>query len=147
MYYRPLKLIPLVLIFLLFTAACGESSSLTIDDLPQFSFNEKLPGESVLADGMVAEVQETAQQQGLTAQAKIFAVTTDTTFEGVKSFYMRELGTVWVEDPALAKDQQGFQTAGWRFGGQSGEESVVVTLVDDPLSGEKVLIVVLFSGQ
>ncbi|HNB51229.1 MAG TPA: hypothetical protein PK530_04775 [Anaerolineales bacterium] len=147
MYYRSLKLIPLLLVFLLFATACGDSSRITVDDLPQFSLNEKLPGESPLADGMVAALQETVRQQGLTAEAKIYAVPTDTTFDVVKSFYTRELGSVWLEDPQLANDQEGFQTSGWRLGGPSGEESVVVTLVSDPLAGEKILIVVLFLGQ
>lgn len=147
MYYRLFKLIPLLLIFLLFSAACGENSRMTLDDLPQFSTNEKLPGESALADGMVAAMQETVQQQDLTAEAKIYAVPAETTFDVVKSFYTRELGSVWLEDPQLANDQAGFQTAGWRLGGPSGEDAVVVTLVDDPMTGEMILIVVLFLGQ
>lgn len=135
-------LIPLVLLLAL--PACVSEQPLTLDTLPQYSDEVKAPGESALADAVLLNLKDTATQQGLTADTRIYGVSNEADFEAIRAFYETGLGENWTADPTLAQEKEGFQTTGWTHGGFY-QQAVVIALVNDPFVSQRFLLVVLFN--
>ncbi|GAB4580508.1 MAG: hypothetical protein Fur0022_32500 [Anaerolineales bacterium] len=146
MYLKTFKLFLPIWVLILAALACGGSEPVTMDSLPVFDGAVILEsGQSTVAEAVVEALKQTAGQEGVTAETRIYGVPAGTTWDAIKSFYASHLGEGWTEDAQLSEAQEGFNTAGWTRGGLASEQAVVAALVNDPFAGQDFLILVLFS--
>lgn len=141
-----LKLFPPMLVLALAALACGGSAPVTLESLPKFDGAVALEdGQSTVAEAVVEALQQTAGQEGVTAETLVYGVPAETTWDAIQTYYANNLGSDWTEDNELKQESEGFNTVGWTRGGLASEQAVIVAYVDDPLAGQSFLIVVLFS--
>jgi hypothetical protein len=126
----------LVLPIVLLVAACGTKPVL-IDDLPVYPGATPMElGQNSLADSVTTAMQQSAGEQGLSAQFRLFSLPAGVTWDDVHSYYSQELaGPGWKPEPAMDVTGDAFQAAGWSQGTGDSQEALMVGYVPD-VSGE-----------
>jgi hypothetical protein len=145
--HKPISYVTLVLLVLLSAVACGAKPAL-IDDLPVYPGAQTMErGQNSLADSVADAMQQSAGEQGLNAQFRFFTLPLDATWDGVKSYYDREMqGLNWKSEPSMAVEGGSFQAAGWSRGTGDSQQALVVGYVPD-VSGEGAFAVLGLFGK
>ncbi len=127
--------------------ACGGSSPVTIDEIPVFPGATALQsGESPMADQLAQVVAESAGEEDVRSDIRLYSVPAGTTWEQIREYYTSELsGTDWEQDTQLDQNSEFFQSMGWTRGSLSSEQALVVGFTQDPFSGDSILMISLFS--
>jgi hypothetical protein len=129
---RVLLVLPIVLLLM----ACGARPVL-IDDLPVYPAAVPMElGQNSLADSVTTTMQQSATEQGLSAQFRLFGLPAGVTWDDVDNFYTQELAHLdWKPEPAMDVTGDTFQAAGWSQGTGDKQEALMVGYVPD-VTGE-----------
>jgi hypothetical protein len=132
----PISRILLTWLILLVAVACGAKPVL-IDALPVYAGAQPMErGQNNLADSVANAMQQSADEQGLSAEFRLFSLPVGTTWDDVKNFYDRETARLdWKPESAMAVEGEAFQAAGWSRGTGDNQQALVVGYVPD-VTGE-----------
>jgi hypothetical protein len=132
---------------LLLVVACGVQPIL-IDDLPIYAGATALqPGQNSLADSLVTTMKQSAGEQGLNAEFRLFSLPAGTTWDDVQQFYSQEMARLkWKAEPTMSVEGEGFQAVGWSQGSGDSQQALMVGYVPD-VSGEGAFAVLGLFGK
>jgi hypothetical protein len=120
-------------VLILFSAAACGTQPVTVGDLPAYPGATPLePGQNTVADSVVSAMQQSAEQQSLNAQFRLFSLPAGTTWDDVKNFYTTEMtGRGWKPESAMDVTGGAFQATGWSLGTGDSQQALVLGYVPD----------------
>lgn len=135
---------------LLWAMACSETATLvSMGDIPVYpGVTSAEAAESTLVGIVIDTMEETAGEEDVNLESKVYALPADATWSDVKSFYTDEIAdTDWEATGEFAQETEGFSSIGWERGSGANEQVLVIALVTDPFEGRAFLIIMLFSSK
>lgn len=130
----------IALVAVLFTAACSMPPD--TEPIPVFpGATEVGDEEGTMAHTMKQAVEEAQTEQGFEVESQIYTLPEGTDFAQVEDFYTGELsGRDWTFEEEAGGNMvavEGVNTAAWSHG---PDQVFLVMTVDNPLSGEQILL-------
>ncbi len=127
--------------------ACGGSARVTIDDIATFPSAQTLAtGQSTIADLLAESIAQSAGQEGVQAETRLYSLPAGTPWADVKSFYTEQAANRdWTSQAELTQESAAASTIGWTRGGLASEQALVIAFAEDPFTGEPFLVIILFS--
>lgn len=137
----------LVASMLVLMVACG-AQALVLDDLPIYPGATAIQsGQNTLADSVVTTMRQSATEQGLKAEFRLFSLPAGTTWQAVQDHYNQVMsGLKWKPEPDMTVAGEGFQAIGWSQGTGDSQHALVVGFVPD-VSGEGAFAVLGLFGK
>jgi hypothetical protein len=103
-------------------------------------------GQSQMADELAGIIRNSAGGEGVGVEINLYSLSTDTSWEDIKSFYTRELAdTDWGVEEQLTTESEVISTIGWGRGRGASEQALIVGHVTDAVGEGAFMIIGLFS--
>jgi hypothetical protein len=136
----------MALLLLLAVGSCA-LAPVSIGSVPVYPDAKGLTAEQNNLAGQVRQAMTvSAEEQGLSAKFRLYALPEGATWDSVVAYYTGELaGTDWQPAPELNSHSDVFTGLGWTQGGAGKEQSLLVVYVPDLLSDGAHLVVGVLS--
>jgi hypothetical protein len=127
--------------------ACGGSAAVAIGDIPVFTGAQSVaPGTNAMVDELTTTIEQSAGLEDVTIDSLQYSIPAGTPWATIKDFYTQYASSGdWTAETNFDQEAGIINVTGWSRGGITSQQALVIAQVEDPLSGEAFLIVMLFS--
>ena len=140
------KLLFPLLALVLAALACGGSDPITMEEIAVYPGVAQMADGNIVAESMVESIRESAGDDAVDVDVRMYTLPNGTVWEEVKLFYTTETAAGdWSAAGDLTQETPFVNTIGWTRGGLMSPQAFVVAYSVDPLGGPPFLIPMLLS--